>query len=114
MDRLDQLLEMAGQNSLRGCDPLNQQFLVENNVTSDECFKLSKMIGNAIVGYARSNFNSRVVDDIKAAFDDPEERAEALQMLKYATNEMRMREVTARLAETNKETVSAEQNSDKT
>jgi len=54
------LLKMA-QAFEDGADPFNHEFLVENNVTADECFALSSQIGTIIKGYMGSDQDDRVL-----------------------------------------------------
>lgn len=56
----DLLLKMAKAFEA-GSDPFNHEFLVENKVTADECFKLSDQIGTIIKGFLGSKKDDQIL-----------------------------------------------------
>ena len=50
-DRMDALLKKAATALECGSDPFNHAFLVENEVSADECMSLSEKMGIIIKGF---------------------------------------------------------------
>lgn len=84
MDRLSVLMEQAGKHLKAGSDPLNCTFLSEFDVTLDELHSLHDLLGDAIIGFARSSADSRMIDHLKASLDDAGERVRALTVFKIS------------------------------
>lgn len=59
--RHNELLLMMAKAFETGADPFSHGFLVQNNVTADECFKLSDQIGTIIKGFLGSGQDERVL-----------------------------------------------------
>ena len=48
MSRMDELLQLAAEKYDDHSDPFNTSFLVENDVTLDECMEMSEQVATAI------------------------------------------------------------------
>lgn len=83
--RRTELLEKCADNLQRGCDPLNHQFLVDNKVTSDECYSLAQQMAIAIKAYVRAPSEDYGVIVIRATHDDEQERERMVAHFRRAT-----------------------------
>lgn len=55
MNRIHELLLKCAENLENGCDPLHSEFLMENNITADECFILAEQMAVAIKSFCYSS-----------------------------------------------------------
>lgn len=74
MSRIKTLLLKCAANLENGCEPLHHEFLVENQISSDECFTLSEQMAVAIKGYARLSHEKAALVVLAATIDDEAQR----------------------------------------
>jgi hypothetical protein len=51
--RIKELMALCAKELDKGCNPLNEQFLQDNDVTADECFTLSEQM-SALINFCLS------------------------------------------------------------
>jgi hypothetical protein len=81
---MKQLLLKCAENLDNGCDPMHHTFLVENNVSADECFALSQQMAVAIRGYAQAPLDIALRIVMCSEFKDPVELKTILDNLERA------------------------------
>ncbi len=60
-DRMDALLKKAATALEDGADPFNRKFLVENEVSADECMGLSEKMGIIIKGFLGADRDDQIM-----------------------------------------------------
>ncbi len=91
-DRMDGLLKKAATALENGVDPFNHEFLVENEVTADECFTLSEKMAIIIKGFLGADRDDQIMLlSVGAVYD------EGPDMVKVFRSSLKVNQATKRL-----------------
>lgn len=68
--RLDELVSKVAFDFTDGRTPMSHEFLVENEVTADECLDLMMRVGNILDGYLKTPLQLRLLIQVTGVLDE--------------------------------------------
>lgn len=91
-DRMDDLMLKAATALENGADPFNREFLVENDVSADECMGLSEKMGIVIKGFLGADRDDQaMLIGVGAVYD------EGPEMVKLFRDSLKLSQATRRI-----------------
>ena len=70
MSRMDELVLAVAADLSDGRVPLSHEFLVEHQVTADECIDLTNKLGNILAGYVKAPSQAKALIMVTGVLDE--------------------------------------------